>query len=323
MSRSGSSRFLPKILLCTVALSLSGFSLPAAAQSSQEILNRLNRLETEISTLNRAVYRGETPVKAGNPVGSVQAESLSNKDLATIENRLLQMEKEIQTLTGTIEEQAFTIRKLEDQLESQPAARTPVQQQPVAQRMPQPVEQQPTYNNTTFNGDQRRPDIPSYVLKGPARDKDNPTQAQPQAQPVPEKSVSVASNADPINLYQRAFSLLREKNFDEAEQMFSTFVQRFPEHNLVSNAKYWLGETYYVRNNYEQAARIFAEGYQKHPEGSKAPDNLLKLGMSLAHMGNTSDACLTFKQLQTKYPDGAGPVLNRAQRELDRLSCGN
>lgn len=143
------------------------------------------------------------------------------------------------------------------------------------------------------------------------------------AAPVVNGEGAVTAAADPNSIYQQAFSLLRDKNYDEAEKYFRNFLSSFPDHNLVQNAKYWLGETYYVRDDFERAARLFAEGYQRFPEGSKAPDNLLKLGLSLGHLGNKTDACLTLAQIRRKFSRGAGAVLERAEQEMADMGCKN
>ena len=93
----------------------------------------------------------------------------------------------------------------------------------------------------------------------------------------------------PQQQYDYAFGLLRQANYAGAEEAFSAFLVENPDHTLAGNAKYWLGETYYVRGNYQQAAVTFAEGFESYPDNSKAPDNLLKLGMSLASLGSTQD----------------------------------
>lgn len=141
--------------------------------------------------------------------------------------------------------------------------------------------------------------------------------------PVVTGEGGAVAGVDPNSIYQKAFSLLRDKNYEEAEKYFRNFLSSFPDHNLVQNAKYWLGETYYVRDDFERAARLFAEGYQRFPEGSKAPDNLLKLGLSLGHMGNKTDACLTLAQIQRKFSRGAGAVLERAEQEMADMGCKN
>ncbi|MDZ7712244.1 MAG: tol-pal system protein YbgF [Rhodovibrio sp.] len=122
--------------------------------------------------------------------------------------------------------------------------------------------------------------------------------------------------------YDYAFGLLRQADYAEAEQALSKFLDKHPEHELAGNAKYWLGETFYVRGNYERAAVTFAEGFQTYPESQKAPDNLLKLGMSLAQIDRTEDACGIFAELQSRYPDAKNNILQRAEREQSRLNCG-
>ena len=121
--------------------------------------------------------------------------------------------------------------------------------------------------------------------------------------------------------YKHAFSLLSQANYGEAELALRSFVEQHPEDPLAGNAKYWLGETYYVRQDFEQAAITFAEAYQRYPDNSKAPDNLLKLGMSLAALGSKTDACGTFAELLKRYPDAAVTVLQRAKQERRRLGC--
>src|SRR5262249_23316852 len=121
--------------------------------------------------------------------------------------------------------------------------------------------------------------------------------------------------------YKYAFDLLRQANYPEAEAALKTFIQRHPDDPLAGNAKYWLGETYYVRGNYTQAAVTFAEGYQKYPNSSKAADNLLKLGMSLGEIGQKSDACKAFAQLSKQFPGAPANIKDRATRERKRFGC--
>jgi tol-pal system protein YbgF len=126
----------------------------------------------------------------------------------------------------------------------------------------------------------------------------------------------------PEDQYDYAFGLLRQADYAKAEQALGKFLDAHPEHELAGNAKYWLGETFYVRGNYERAAVTFAEGFQTYPESQKAPDNLLKLGMSLAQIDRTEDACGIFAELQSRYPDAKNNILQRAEREESRLNCG-
>ncbi|MHA1570470.1 MAG: tol-pal system protein YbgF, partial [Alphaproteobacteria bacterium] len=117
-------------------------------------------------------------------------------------------------------------------------------------------------------------------------------------------------------------SFLMRRDFASAEVAFRTFIEANPESDLVGNAQYWLGETYYVRENYLDAARAFAEGYQNFPASGKAPDNLLKLGLALANLDRKDDACITLSRLSSEYPEASANIRQRAAREHDRLGCG-
>jgi tol-pal system protein YbgF len=125
----------------------------------------------------------------------------------------------------------------------------------------------------------------------------------------------------PEEQYKYAFGLLSQANYGEAELALRSFVDQNPNDRLAGNAKYWLGETFYVRQDYQQAAVTFAEAYQEYPGSAKAPDNLLKLGMSLSALGSQSDACGTFVELLKRYPEAAVTILQRAKQERQRLSC--
>lgn len=309
--RSGFS--LPLLLaLCFFPVALTG-SGPALAQ--KDVNSRLSRIENEIQTLSRAVFRGEQP-EQGIPLPPGYDSGTTDAAL-----RLQQIEMELQGITGKIEEQNFQIQQLQNRLdliEADRAAQAAIPPQPLGYQndvtlpadgstMPSPQADQGTaMPGAEGEGflTQGEESVPEPGQLGTLRGPDTATAAD-----------------DPAGLYETAFSLLRDKNYVQAEEIFQDFLTRYPDHDLSANARYWLGETFYVRGDFEHAARVFAEGYQKHPDGAKAPDNLLKLGMSLAGMGKKDDACLAYAQLRKDYPNGAMPVLARTESEMKKLSC--
>jgi tol-pal system protein YbgF len=90
-------------------LALSGV---AGAQSSGDISNRLSRIENELQTMSRAVYKGETPSVPG--MGTVSG---GGTDAADSLVRIQELETQIQTLTGKIEEQGFTVDQLKNKID--------------------------------------------------------------------------------------------------------------------------------------------------------------------------------------------------------------
>lgn len=294
--------------------------LPSTAFAQQNEEARLNRLENEIQTLSRAVFRDELPpqekmqdMSGGDANPAVQA----NLDL-----RLSQFEMEMATLTGKFEQQSFEIRQMQERIEKVLAdmemrigeaeahgrAAAPAQPRPAMQGFDTRLQATPSQ------------EIPVAVPDAPAS-AEAPVAGQLGSLTQSPQGTFSASGNTAADVYEQAFALLRDKNYDAAEKAFDDFLTSYPGHDLSANAKYWLGETFYVRGNFERAARVFAEAYQLYPKGPKGPDNLLKLALSLNGMGKKDDACLTLAQLKREYPAGATPVLARADSESAHMGC--
>jgi len=155
--------------------------------------------------------------------------------------------------------------------------------------------------------------------------------AGPISSPISNESLAVAPGSDPSLImlpdgtpkekYDYAFSLLRRADYGRAEAALKRFLEAHPRDALAGNAKYWLGETYYVRGDFEQAAVEFLDGYQNYSKSNKGPDNLLKLGLAMAKLGQLQGACTALSRLSTEYPEASDTILRRAQNERGRLNC--
>lgn len=279
--------------LCVSGLLLT---VPVHAQSN-DVLNRLNRLENEINTLNRAVYKGEPPPAPAIGAGGAEA---------AFEGRLNQMESDLRTLTDKVEKQNYDILQLQKQLED-------IQQQQVMQSQQHAAHQMPPSSDM--------PPQPHAMTM----DDDVPPSLQPDsaANNAAQSNVTGAETGDldAAGLYEQGFGEIKSGDYAAAEKSFAMFMKKYPTHALAPNALYWLGETYYVRKDYDKATRAFAEAYQKFPDGPKAADNLLKLGMSLAAKGEKDNACVALAQLKKQYPNGPAPVLKRGDEEMFSLGC--
>lgn len=282
-------------------------AMPVFAQSD-DINNRLRRMENEVSTLSRAVYKGETP-----PPGSFS----SGASAADTEIRIQQLENDIRDLRGKTEEQSFQIQQMRNDLD----------------RITGDMELRlkdlegggaPSGSSAPLTGDSAGGSDGGYSWGT-----NNTNSADTGAASGSGTANSAASGQlgafggsdAAADLYESAFSLLKDNNYEQAQTGFQSFMDQYPEHALAGNAKYWLGETYYVRGKYEESTRIFAEGYKKYPKSAKSADNLLKLGLSLDALGKKNEACIALRQLTKEYTTGSAPVLRRAEQEMNRLSC--
>lgn len=223
---------------------------------------------------------------------------------ARMELRLQQMENDLRSLTGKVEEQNYTINKLNNQIEN-------------LNKLVEEQGSEPAYKATSQShiapNSVRTDPLNLGVVKPPE------IKGMQTAQPKP--STDKQSATDVTAQYESAFALLKQDDYSAAQQGFENFLKSNKDHVLSANAKYWLAETFYVRGEYKTAARHFAEGFQTHPDSAKSPDMLLKLGMALNGMGKTKDACIAFSQLPVKFPTGHGEVLKRGASQMEKLGC--
>ena len=100
---------------CTVLACLIPVGVSAQNPGIQELLNRVDRLQRELTALQRQVYQGKTaPATASQPSSAVPADP---RMAARHSVRITQLENEISRLTGRMEEIDFALRRIEARLD--------------------------------------------------------------------------------------------------------------------------------------------------------------------------------------------------------------
>jgi tol-pal system protein YbgF len=311
---------------------LFAVSTPSLAQSDpRALIERLDRLERDMNLLQRQVYRG------GGGTGGAPAPSDPSAVLNT-ELRMDQLETQMRTLTGQVEETNYQLDQLKQRLEklvsdvdlrlsslekgggAGEAARTPppppgrtppsTTAAPVASAIPVP--------GRSANDPMQAPTTSGVLGTLPTTPSAQGATQQAARPPGGQAQLPAGSSQEQYNY---AFGLLRQADYPGAEQALRQFLQRYPNDPLAGNAQYWLGETYYVRKDYNNAAIAFAEGYRKYPNGGKGPDSLLKLGMSLSEVGQKPQACQALGQIEREFPKASANLTERAKAERQRLEC--
>lgn len=122
---------------------------------------------------------------------------------------------------------------------------------------------------------------------------------------------------DEKQAYETAFEALKQGRYSESSQLFSMFLQQYPDGEYAANASYWLGESYYVTQNYEIALETFQGLLARFPDSRKAPDALLKVGYCQYELGDSRSAARTLNDVVSRYPDT--PVARLAQGRLRAL----
>ena len=142
--------------------------------------------------------------------------------------------------------------------------------------------------------------------------------SQPALQPAvgSEKAAAPVSGENADQLYKKALSVYKDRNYGKAAAIFNSIFENYPGHNLADNALYWTGECFYAQKNYKGAIRAFKKVLEKYPGGSKVPDSLLKIGYSYLALGDKTNAQSFLKKVVKQYPftpagSKAGEMLKR------------
>ncbi len=117
--------------------------------------------------------------------------------------------------------------------------------------------------------------------------------------------------------YQAAFNLLKDGKYPEASAALRDFVARHRDHDLASNALYWLGEAQYVQRDFPGALAAFDGVLRDYPGARKAPDALLKAGYCQYELKRYDAARASLSRLAQEFPDS--PAAAEAANRLARM----
>jgi len=111
--------------------------------------------------------------------------------------------------------------------------------------------------------------------------------------------------------YQQAFGYYKNGNFEKSIDLFHAFIRAYPKHEMVSNARYWLGEDYYSLSEFAQAITEFKRILADYPKSKKVSGSLLKVGMSYQAIGFDEKAKGFYQQLVEQFPDSNSAAIAR------------
>ena len=327
---------------------------------NETILNKIEGLNTKINDLERKVYQGKDKVLSSTSTKlNKEQGALSLDAIAGHERRLLVLEEKSRSLEGLIEEISYVRSQIEKLITQNSLLEEKIDlinnkklstidnKNEIEGLQDDLVEEYPIYPGMANKKNSNEKDALNIMNEA----KNNTTvevlakidpnsgkgeiikeNISPQKNTIETSPIEgidstknnnsiVSISKNPEEIYQRAYNILSKGNYEAAEAAFSTFIKDYPDHNLTSNAYYWLGQTFFVRKDHQKAAATFAEGYIKIPNGSKAADQLFKLGISLNSLNKNTDACATFKKLDKEFPGAPSRISDRAKTFKEKLGC--
>ncbi|ALL14553.1 tol-pal system protein YbgF [Caulobacter henricii] len=130
-----------------------------------------------------------------------------------------------------------------------------------------------------------------------------------------------APPADPALAFKQARQFLLDGDYPSAETAFAAFVTNYPDTPRTPEARYWLGETLFVREAYGDAAGSYLGAVRGWPQTAWAPDATLKLSRALVALKKPADACKTLDELAKRYPKAPPAVVSRAASTRVAAKC--
>jgi tol-pal system protein YbgF len=107
-------------------------------------------------------------------------------------------------------------------------------------------------------------------------------------------------------------AMLRGGDHGQAILEFLAFIDHYPTHSLVANARYWIGEAYYAQRDYRQALTEFQKLVDQSAAGQKSPDALLKVGLCFERLSDARRAQLAWQRVVREYPNSEAAARARS-----------
>lgn len=280
------SVLLAVLLSSTAAVAVAQTPLPPADPLDDRSAKRVERMEKVVRELRAIVFQGRD---TGKPVVVQPAET--DAQIAALNERLTDLEQTLTKMNGQNEAVTFELSK---------ATRAATEQKARADALEQRL----------ASVEKALADLQANAAQVAA--------AAPVAGAVPPPP---APPADPAVAFKQAKDLLLAGDYANAEQAFSVFVTNYPESTRTAEARYWLGETQFVREAYSDAAGNYIGAIRGWPQTTWASDATLKLARSMVALKKTTEACRTLDELTRRYPKAPAQVVSRAASTRVAAKC--
>ena len=314
--------FFKKRLLLQILVVVFFANISFAQQDkTNELLDRLEKIQKDIQTLEKAVYSKNATLPSDNVV--------VNEALTRQLAKISELEKQIQQMTSKFEENNYKLQQVSDRLnkvsnDSQLRFQQLESNRAISEKVSAPkevvIEKAPAIkkNETNIlNSEEVNKEEEENVIQ------EKPVQSEniKLKEKVNKSKTKVLPKTSIAEQYKYATNIMKSGDFEKAEIAFKEFVDTHSKHELAGSAQFWYGETFYIRQLYEDAAAAFLEGYQKYPNSPKAPENLLKLGVTLAELGEIEQGCKMIVNLKKAYPKTDASILQKSSYEKKRFNC--
>jgi len=146
---------------------------------------------------------------------------------------------------------------------------------------------------------------------------ETPPVKPPKEIPSPEEpKPSKARSAQ--DMYDEAYTAYKKGKHETARKLFSEYIRQYPDSDLVDNAYYWTGESFYDQGKYEEAILQYDNIVQKFKKSEKVPSALLKEAYAFRAINDSAAAKSLLEKLLKEHKGSEQAAI--ARKVLDLIS---
>ena len=106
----------------------------------------------------------------------------------------------------------------------------------------------------------------------------------------------------PDSVYMKGLVAFKAGDMPAAREIFTKFLEQFPQNDLAANAHFWIGETYYNEKSYEPAILAYQDVIKNYPTKDKVPAAMLKQAMAFHAINDAKSSKYVLKKLVEAFP---------------------
>ena len=271
---------LKYLILTLLAIGTAPIQAQQTTQSREDLQQRVNILERQVSSLSDMVLRLDTLTREMQQLrGEVE---LQNHSMDALKERQRDLYLDLDKRITDLNSKAAT-----------------------------------TMNNGSFTPSQSTPAATGRMYSSaPVESISTSGNSNASFQTVPG-DLPPGDPAQEDERYRAAFSMLREGKYAEAGTALISFLAQYPNSSKADNAQYWLAEAAYTTKDLPAALTGFTALIQNYPQSAKISDAMLKSGY-IYYDNQQYPQAREILQKVIKDHSGSTPA-RLAQKQLDRM----
>jgi len=129
--------------------------------------------------------------------------------------------------------------------------------------------------------------------------------ASAQMRPQIPSTEEITALSESAALYLESFAAIATGRMAAAKEGFSNFISRFPDHEYVGNARYWLAEALLALHENQRGESLLLDIIDTPTQQHKAPAAMARLVTYYQDSGASANANSMLEMLRDRYPESA------------------